>query len=142
MSRVPQRRRLPTTELEAIADTSTIVAGFRVPERSVRTAVIADGLVEALRAEPQISLELSTRVSAVTAEGSTGSSWRLQTTPECMVLSTFVVNALWARPAGHRPQRRSGARVSVVEPLSGFALRRNGAPARFSERPRRDGPLR
>lgn len=86
---------LTHAELEAIADTRTIVAGFRVPERSVRTAVVADGLVDALRVEPQISLVLSTRVGAVTAEGSTGSSWRLETNPRVPGSFDFVVNALW-----------------------------------------------
>ena len=86
---------LTHAELEAIADTRTIVAGFRVPERSVRTAVVADGLVDALRVEPQISLELSTRVGAVTAEGSTGSSWRLETNRRVQGSFDFVVNALW-----------------------------------------------
>lgn len=82
-------------ELEAVADPELIVAGFRVPERSVRTSVIADALVDAVRAEPGIALAISTRVSAVAAADASNSAWRVATTP--MVGGTFdlVVNALW-----------------------------------------------
>lgn len=88
-------RRLGNTELEAIADTSAIVAGFRVPERSVRTTAIADALVTALRAEPRISLVMSTRVCAVAPEGSGALRWRIEAIPRVPGTFDWVVNALW-----------------------------------------------
>jgi glycine/D-amino acid oxidase-like deaminating enzyme len=58
-------RRLTSADLDAICDTACIVAGFRVPERSVSTRWIADRLVEALHAEPRITLRLGTTLTGV-----------------------------------------------------------------------------
>jgi hypothetical protein len=87
-------RPLTHRELGTLADDQQIGAGFRVPERSVQTNVIADAFVDALRSEPAITLALSTRVHAVIAAHSQD-SWRIEATP--MLPGTFdvVVNALW-----------------------------------------------
>lgn len=86
---------LTPAELAAIADTTDIVAGYRVPERSVRTSTIADALVEAVRAEPRISLRMSTWVAAVAEEGLGRIAWRLETHPEVPGTFDWVINALW-----------------------------------------------
>jgi len=85
-------RPIGRAELEAIADTRTIVAGFRVPERSVRTTSIADAFVDVLRAEPRISLMMRTRITGVRAEGS---AWRIEASPGVEGSFDWVVNALW-----------------------------------------------
>jgi len=89
--------KLSKPELEAVADTRTIRAGFRVPERSVSTHWIADRYLEALRGEPAIEWRMSTRVSGVVADDG---GWRIATVarpgdaPVDGVFDT-VVNALW-----------------------------------------------
>lgn len=70
--------RLTTRELEAVADTGAIRAGFRVPERSVSTNWVADRYLEALRGEPAIEWRMSTRVRGVAAAGA---RWRIATGP-------------------------------------------------------------
>jgi hypothetical protein len=82
-------------ELEAMANPAVIVAGYRVPERSVLTTVIADALVRALASEPRISLLTSTRVFAVAPEGAAQQAWRLRTDPVVRGAFDWVVNALW-----------------------------------------------
>ena len=57
--------RLSGAELRAICDTPEIVAGFRVPERSVATTWIADRLVAAVAAEPRIEGRWGVRVAGV-----------------------------------------------------------------------------
>src|SRR4051794_23872725 len=61
--------RLSGTELRAICDTPEIVAGFRVPERSVATTWIADRLVAAVAAEPRIEGRWGVRVAGVRRRG-------------------------------------------------------------------------
>ena len=58
-------RRLTSSELEADYDTGRIVAGFRVPERSVSTRWVADRFVDALAAEPGIEQRMRTCVRGV-----------------------------------------------------------------------------
>ncbi len=52
-------------ELEALADPAQVVAGFRVAERSVSTAWLADRLEAAVLATPGIELRLGVRVHGV-----------------------------------------------------------------------------
>jgi glycine/D-amino acid oxidase-like deaminating enzyme len=87
-------QRLTRAELAALTTSSQIVAGFRVPERSVPTNILAEGFVNALSAEPAITLALSTRVQSVTAAG-TNRQWRVQATPDLSGTFDVVVNALW-----------------------------------------------
>jgi glycine/D-amino acid oxidase-like deaminating enzyme len=71
-------RALSSRQLETLADTRRVVAGFRVPERSVSTNWIADRYVEALAAEPGIQLVLNTRVIAARpVEDSLDGCWHL-----------------------------------------------------------------
>ena len=102
-------RRLSGAELEEIADLRSIVAGFRVPERSVCTQWIADRFVEAIKAEPRIALRLSTQINGIkAAAGSSG--WELVTDAPQHQAFEYVVNALWHgrlavdRAAGLEPQ--------------------------------------
>ena len=88
-------------ELEGIADTRSVVAGFRVVERSVWTGWVADRYVDALLAEPRIELMLNTQVSSVRPAGtSADGSWRVEAEPSLAASFDFVINALWeGRPA-------------------------------------------
>jgi glycine/D-amino acid oxidase-like deaminating enzyme len=63
--RLAQLSRLSRAELERDYDTAKILAGFRVPERSVSTLWVADRYIEALDATPQIVQHLDTRITAV-----------------------------------------------------------------------------
>ncbi len=56
---------LTRRELCADYDSSTVVAGFRVPERSVSTAWVADRFVDALNSTPGIELAMRTPVRGV-----------------------------------------------------------------------------
>jgi glycine/D-amino acid oxidase-like deaminating enzyme len=89
-------RRLSPAEMDAEYDTAGVVAGFRVPERSVSTVWVADRFVEALRAEPRIELVLETRVHAVRRAGDGPDAGYLVDTRHGAV-GPFdgVVNALW-----------------------------------------------
>ena len=89
--------KLSNQELEAVADTRTIRAGFRVPERSVSTNWIADRYLDALRGEPAIEWRMSARVRGVAADGD---GWRITTVAPDGGVSVdgvfdTVVNALW-----------------------------------------------
>lgn len=88
-------RPLSSAELAELGGDRAIVAGFRVPERSVRTTIIADALVEALGNETRIDQVMSTRVHAVAAKGCSQTSWRVETEPGLRESFDFVVNALW-----------------------------------------------
>jgi hypothetical protein len=86
---------LPAAELERLADTGKIRAGFRVPERSISTQWLADRYVEALHSTPHIELALSTRVHGVRSESPDGDRWQLNTDRPVEGSFDAVVNALW-----------------------------------------------
>jgi len=88
--------RLSSTELARVTDAEAIVAGFRVPERSVSTRWIADRLVEAVDATPRITRRLDTRVTAI-ATGVHGleGPFSVTTTNGDDGPYDAVVNALW-----------------------------------------------
>jgi hypothetical protein len=89
-------RALSSRQLETLADTRRVVAGFRVPERSVSTNWIADRYVEALAAEPGIQLVLNTRVIAARpVEDSLDGCWHLNSKPILRGSFDYVINALW-----------------------------------------------
>ena len=110
---------LSRAELEAIADTGKIVAGFRVPERSVRTGWIADRICDALASEPRISLSMGVRVTSATPLGPVDGPWRVR--GDVGVDETFdvVFNALWHgrlaidRSAGLAPEGEWSNRYRV-----------------------------
>jgi len=88
--------RLSDRELAAICDPVSIVAGFRVPERSVETTWLADRFVEALAAETRIELQMNTRVRGVEAEdGGSEAGWRIDTDAGAFPGYDYVINALW-----------------------------------------------
>lgn len=84
-------------ELERCVDTRLIVAGFRVPERSISTGWLADRYVDAVRAEPRIELAMATRVDGVRTQQTAGREcWHLDSVPPVDGDFDAVVNALWA----------------------------------------------
>lgn len=103
-------RSLSDGELDELTDTQTIHAGYRVPERSVRTEWVADRYIEAVRAEPRIALALSTRVrGAHAAKTSNDRAWTVDADPPLETSFDVVVNSLWQgrpgidRTAGLKP---------------------------------------
>ena len=89
-------RRLSQRELDAGFDTAAIVAGFRVPERSVATEWVADRFAAAIDAEPRIDCRLRTTVPG--GRGAVGRLVRpLHVETDGGVDGPFdaVVNALW-----------------------------------------------
>jgi hypothetical protein len=88
--------RLEARALDALANCAEIVAGFRVPERSVSTRWVADRLVAAVAAEPRIDVRLSTTVTGL-AMGPAGLDGPLRITTSRGAEGPFdaVVNALW-----------------------------------------------
>ena len=90
-------RRLSARQLSDISGSPDIVAGFRVPERSVSTNWIADKFVDALAAEPRIESCMGTTVTAIrpATSGAHDGPWRVESS--CGVTGPFdwIVNALW-----------------------------------------------
>jgi len=85
--------RLSPAELEACADPRTVLAGLRVPERSVDTNWVADRFVEALEAEPRIRLAMGTRVTGL--EGAFQGPWKVLGSEGADGPFDGVINALW-----------------------------------------------
>jgi FAD dependent oxidoreductase len=89
-------RRLSSSELNAGYDTDLVVAGFRVPERSVSTCWVADRFVDALSAERRVEPRMATRVLAVRRSSDALDSTLLVETSDGPVGPfSHVVNALW-----------------------------------------------
>lgn len=78
-------------ELERISGSKKIVAGFRVPERSVATRWIADLFVDALAAEPRIETVPNARIVGVRGDA----AWTVMTTERAHGPFDMLVNALW-----------------------------------------------
>jgi FAD dependent oxidoreductase len=87
-------RPLSRAELRSIADTPDIVAGFRVPERSIRTGWIADRLCDALSSEPRVSLRMGLRLTSATPLGAVDGPWRVRG-PRLDETFDVVFNVLW-----------------------------------------------
>jgi hypothetical protein len=89
-------RVLSRRELDAMARTEYITAGFVVPERSVSTRWVADAFVRALEAESQIEFIPMTTVRAVQPENdSLDGPFSIETTTGVDGPFDVVVNALW-----------------------------------------------
>ncbi len=89
-------RRMSSAELAAIAGSEQIVAGFQVPERSVQTNWIADRFLEAVAAEPRITLRMGERVLASRPLGdSVHGRWTVETNTGQPEHYSHVINALW-----------------------------------------------
>jgi glycine/D-amino acid oxidase-like deaminating enzyme len=103
-------RELSSRELAAIANTTDIVAGFEIPERSVETQWVADRLTDALLSEPRVSLRTEITISEAVPRESAGGSWRVLGQPHVDEVFDVVVNALWEgrlaidRAAGLEPE--------------------------------------
>jgi hypothetical protein len=89
-------RRVSQSELKRDYDTAQIVAGFRVPERSVSTRWVADRFIDALAAEPRIEQRMQTTVLEVRRSANAPDS-RLFVDTHTGTEGPFdyVVNALW-----------------------------------------------
>jgi len=112
---------LSSAELFDLADPSVVVAGFRVPERSVDTNRVAEAFVDALDGEPLVELCLGRHVTGVAPAGTRSDRWRVHTTDGRDGHGPFdaVVNALWEgrpridRTVGHRPDTAEHHRYRV-----------------------------
>jgi glycine/D-amino acid oxidase-like deaminating enzyme len=85
---------LSAVELSGVAG-EDIVAGFRVPERSVDTRWFADRLADAVGAEPGVTLELDTTVIGAEPRDSADGRWRVRAGNGYDEDFDVVVNALW-----------------------------------------------
>ena len=85
---------LTRTELDGIAG-SDIVAGFRVPERSVDTRWLADRLAGAVAVEPRVTLRLDTTVVGAEPRDGVDGPWRVHVDGRDDEEFDLVVNALW-----------------------------------------------
>lgn len=72
-----------------------IVAGFRVPERSVETRWVADRLAAALEATARVTLRLATVVAAAEPPADGRATWRVAEAGGEHADFDVVVNALW-----------------------------------------------
>ena len=89
-------QRLSASELDALSSSPDIVAGFRVPERSVETTWIADRFVEAVAAERRIESCMNAQIAAVRPLGeSIEGTWQVETSIGTFAPYDYVVNALW-----------------------------------------------
>lgn len=89
-------RRLSGAELKAAAGSDEIIAGFQVPERSVETNWVADRFLQAVAAEPRITLRLGERVLAAYPQGnSVHGRWTVATNVRQAEHYSEVINALW-----------------------------------------------
>jgi len=89
--------KLSQKELAGITNSSDIVAGFRVPERSVATTWVADRFVDALSSEPRIKQCMNTYVKAVSprTKNELNGQWHVETEDHVSDPYDYVVNALW-----------------------------------------------
>lgn len=94
-------RTLERDEIAANFESELVVAGVRIPERSLSTVPVSERFVDALRAEARVQLVMGTRVTGVRPGGPSPSGPLLVDT-EGGVEGPFdlVINALWeGRPA-------------------------------------------
>jgi glycine/D-amino acid oxidase-like deaminating enzyme len=85
---------LTAAELGALAGTD-IVAGFRVPERSVDTRWFGDRLAGAVASEPGVMLQLDTTVVGAEPRDAVDGRWRVHGLNGFDEDFDVVVNALW-----------------------------------------------
>lgn len=103
--------RLSSRELGAITDSPEILAGFRVPERSVSTNWVADRLIDALDSESRIEKCMGVHITAArpAVASEVDGPWRLESSQGEFGSYDHVINALWEgrlaidQTAGLRP---------------------------------------
>jgi hypothetical protein len=92
-SRVHQ---LSSSELARLTSSPDIVAGFRVPERSVDTNWIAERFIPAMDAEKLIQQFMGTHVTAARpAELGINGTWEIETSAGIFGPYDYVINSLW-----------------------------------------------
>jgi glycine/D-amino acid oxidase-like deaminating enzyme len=92
--------RLSASELAEMTTSDAIVAGFRVPERSVSTVPVADSIAAAVRAEPLIEIRTGVAVRAVQRRDDDRFDVIVDAADGEFARFDAVVNALWeGRPA-------------------------------------------
>lgn len=87
--------RLSESELEGVANTENIVAGLKVPERSVNTQWVADRICEALKSNSRITVRTNTEVTYARAKDSAEGDWCVGLGPDGEAVFDIVINALW-----------------------------------------------
>ncbi|MBM7504044.1 glycine/D-amino acid oxidase-like deaminating enzyme [Agromyces aurantiacus] len=101
---------IPPSELAELTGPE-IVAGYRVPERSVETRWVADRLTAVLASQAGVTQRLGTTVVGVERRGDAVDAWRVNTADGAHEDVDVVVNALWSGrlpidvTAGLTPQR-------------------------------------
>jgi glycine/D-amino acid oxidase-like deaminating enzyme len=83
---------LTAAELRNVTRSDAIVAGFRVPERSILTNWVADRYIAAIKAEPSIELLSNVRIEAVAGSAD---KWRVSANPAITDSFDVIVNCLW-----------------------------------------------
>jgi glycine/D-amino acid oxidase-like deaminating enzyme len=86
--------RMSDQELRALCQSEDIIAGFRAPERSVDTRLLADRLTAALSAASGIEVLTGTTVTGV-SEIAGGRGWTVNTGANRHGPFTHVINATW-----------------------------------------------
>jgi hypothetical protein len=88
--------KMTSRDLGAVSDSPDIVAGFRVPERSVSTTWVADCFTDALSAEPRIEQRMNTRVRSVSQRMENKSErWLVESSIGIHGPFDYIINALW-----------------------------------------------
>jgi hypothetical protein len=92
-----QTEKLMPYELGSISGSPDILAGFRIPERSVSTTWVAERMIDALYTEKRVEEIMSTYVMAVrpqTANEIAG-KWYVESSSGIHGPYDYIVNALW-----------------------------------------------
>ena len=79
-------------ELEEVTNSADIVAGFRIPERSVQTNWLADRVTQAVRAQQGINVVTQAKVDRVVE---TDGRWRIFGPLPAAGMFDLVINSLW-----------------------------------------------
>jgi glycine/D-amino acid oxidase-like deaminating enzyme len=87
--------RLDQAAVEAIANPQDVVAGFRVPERSVETQWLCDRLAEVLLNTPGLELRMSEAVAAARPVDLPGGRWEVVLADGRREVFDRVANASW-----------------------------------------------
>ena len=92
-----QTTMLSPSQLASISNSPDIIAGFRIPERSVETTWIANRFIDALSSEKQIEQIMGRRVTAVQPESAQAinKNWYVKSSNCRNGPYDFVINALW-----------------------------------------------
>lgn len=90
-----QTRSLSRAEWGLISSSDEVVAALEVPERSINTQWVAEGLAAALRAQPRITLQLGATVTEAKPVVGADGRWQVGSVDGTCEQFDAVVNALW-----------------------------------------------